>query len=101
LSNFGHQRERQVVALLRDEDWIAFRAPGSLGCADVIALRGGSHPKLIEVKATAAGPYHGFLPADRERLADTAALAGGEAWLCWWPKRAKPIWVSESEWPDA
>lgn len=99
MSNFGHDRERQVVALLRDDDWIAFRAPGSLGCADVIAMREGSRNRLIEVKATAAGPYAGFLPADRAKLAATAQMAGAVAELCWWPKRAKPVFIGESEWP--
>jgi len=101
LSNFGHARERQVVALLRDEDWIAFRAPGSLGCADVIALKDGKRPRMIEVKATAAGPYAGFLPADRRKLAATAELAGASPELCWWPKRGKPTWIAEEEWPGA
>lgn len=99
MSQFGHERERKVVALLGDEDWLAFRAPGSLGCADVIALKDGHQPRMIEVKGTAAGPYAGFLPADRKRLSGTAKLAGAAAELCWWPKRAKPRWIPESEWP--
>jgi Holliday junction resolvase len=100
VSQFGHNRERQLVDLLADEDWIAFRAPGSLGCVDVVALKDGRRPRMIECKATAAGPYAGFLPADRKRLSETAKLAGADAWLYWHPKRAKGRWIAEHEWPD-
>lgn len=84
---------------LRDEDWIAFRAPASLGCADVVALRAGSVPRLIEVKSTAAGPYHSFGPKERARLSSAARLAGAEAFLYWWPPRGKMHVVAEAEWP--
>lgn len=99
MSQFGHNRERQLVAYLKDRDWLAFRAPGSLGVADVVAFKDGKRPRLIECKATAAGPYSGFLPADRKRLSEAAAMGGCEAELCWWPKRAKPTFIKESEWP--
>lgn len=95
----GVQRERQVRALLANDDWVAFRAPASLGCADVVALRAGSRPRLIEVKSTAQGPYEHFGPADRERLRLAAELAGADAYLVWWPARGKPRWIPASEWP--
>jgi hypothetical protein len=59
----------------------------------------GLEARLVEVKSTAAGPYAHFPPADRERLRAAAALAGAEAWLCWWPPRGKPRWIAEAEWP--
>lgn len=68
-SGRGSQRERAVRDHLAKQDWLAFRAPASLGCADVIALRDGSRPRLVEVKSTAGGPYEHFGPAARERLA--------------------------------
>jgi len=67
--------------------------------ADVVALKEGEKPRLIESKATAAGPYAGFLPADRERLSQAAKEAGAEAWLYWHPKRKPPEWIAESQWP--
>ena len=100
-SQRGINRERQLVNALRETDWFAFRAPGSLGVADVIALKDGHTPMLIEVKSTHRGPYHGFLPADRADLAQTARWAGADAWLVWWPARAKPVWLAENEWPKA
>ena len=36
-SRRGIDRERKVRDLLSSQDWLAFRAPASLGCADVIA----------------------------------------------------------------
>lgn len=98
-SRRGIQRERDLVNLLRSEDWFAMRSPASLGCADVIALKDGRRPRLIEVKSTSRSAFAGFSPADRADLSFAAKLAGAEAWLCWWPKRSKPIWIPESAWP--
>jgi Holliday junction resolvase len=98
-SRRGIERERKLVLLLRDDDWWAMRAPASLGVADVVALRAGSTPRLIEVKATEAGPFSGFGPADRAELLFAAELAGAEAWLVWWPKRSEPVWIPPEAWP--
>lgn len=95
----GIQRERAVRDHLAKQDWLAFRAPASLGCADVIALRDGSRPRLIEVKSTAQGPYEHFGPAARVRLSLAARLAGADALLAWWPPRGVLRWIPEGEWP--
>jgi Holliday junction resolvase len=95
----GIHRERKVRDLLASQDWLAFRAPASLGCADVIALRLGSRPRLVEVKSTAGGPFEHFGPAARARLSAAARLAGADALLAWWPSRGKLIWIAENEWP--
>lgn len=97
----GIDRERKVRQLLQDEDWLAFRAPASLGCADVIALRAGSRPLLCEVKSTAGGPYERFGPEARARLRFAGELAGADCVLAWWPPRGKLRWIPESEWPKA
>lgn len=95
----GTQRERAVRDKLAKDDWLAFRAPASLGCADVIALRDGSRPRLIEVKSTAQGPYEHFGPAARLRLSLAAQMAGADALLAWWPPRGVLRFIEESEWP--
>jgi Holliday junction resolvase len=95
----GTQRELAVRDWLRDRNWLAFRAPASLGVADVVALRDGSRPRLVEVKSTVAGPYHGFLPADRERLRLAAELGGADAFLAWWPPHGELRWIHSNEWP--
>jgi Holliday junction resolvase len=99
VSQRGHQRERAVKDWHVDRDWLAFRAPASLGVADVVALRDGSRPRLIEVKSTAQGPYEHFGPSDRERLSQAAKLAGANAFLAWWPPRGKLRMIPEAEWP--
>ena len=96
----GVKRERQIRDLLRNDDWIAFRAPASLGVADVIALRDGDRPRLIEVKSDTAGPYHAFGPAKRDRLRFAAKLAGADAYLVWWPPHGKPQWIGAEAWPS-
>ena len=89
----GHDRERAVRNWLRDRDWLAFRAPASLGVADVIALKSGERPRLIEVKSTAQGPYEHFGPADREKLRLAGDLAGADVFLVWWPSRGQMRWI--------
>lgn len=101
MSNRGTQRELAVRDILAKDDWVAFRAPASLGCADVIALRDGSRPRLIEVKSTAGGPYERFGPEARARLSAAARLAGADAFLAWWPPRGKLTWIPEAAWPTA
>lgn len=95
----GSQREYAVRNLLRDDGWLAFRAPASLGVADVIALRDGSRPRLIEVKSDARDAYGHFGPEKRERLRDAARLAGADALLAYWPPREELRWIGEESWP--
>lgn len=96
----GLQRERAVRDWLQARDWIVVRAAGSLGDFDLLAVKAGETTRLIEVKSTARGPYHGFGPADRATLKQLAEWAGGGAWLCWWPPRGQLRWIHSSEWPD-
>lgn len=99
MSTRGSQREYAVRDWFADRDWLAFRSPASLGCADVVALREGDRPRLVEVKSSAAGPYKHFTPDDRERLRVAARLAGADAYLAWWPPRGELRFISEQEWP--
>ncbi len=84
--------------LLSQDYWVA-RAAGSLGDADLVALKDGERPKLIEVKSTAAGPFHSFGPKDRADLRFAAKVAGASCVLAWWPPRGKLTWIEESAWP--
>ena len=92
----GTDRERAVRALLEQEGWLAFRAPASLGCADVVALRAGDRPRLIEVKSIVTNPYEGFRRPDRARLSAAALQAGADAFLAWWPPRGELRWIASS-----
>lgn len=95
----GIQRERQVRDVLLSQDYWVCRAAGSLGDADLVALRDGSPALLVEVKSTAAGPFHSFGPKDRADLSFAAKIAGARAVLCWWPPRKDPMWIWEESWP--
>jgi Holliday junction resolvase len=100
----GHQRERDVVNLLREKGYWAIRSPASKGNVDVVAIREGptflTEVRFIEVKSTAAGPYSHFLPSHRKALSEAASLAGASAELCWWPPRKPPQFIPEDEWPN-
>lgn len=99
LSSRGHDRERQVRRLLEDDDWFVCRSAGSLGDVDLVALKDGKMPRLIEVKSTAGGPYERFTPKERADLIFAAKLAGADAWLVWWPPRGTIRWIHHTEWP--
>ena len=96
----GAQRERQVRTRLDGDGWLTIRAAGSLGVADVVALRDGSRPLLIEVKSTTGGPWERCGPRDRERLSLAARVAGADAVIAWWPRGGELRWITEEEWPD-
>jgi Holliday junction resolvase len=95
----GHDRERAVKALLIADDWFVTRAAGSLGDADLVALKRGAPPRLIEVKSDVRSPWVHFGPERRREMRHAARQAGAEAWMCWWPPRKKPQWVYEDDWP--
>lgn len=95
----GIERERKVRALLGAEGYWTCRAAGSFGDADVVALKAGATPRMIEVKSTTRSPFADFGPADRKALSDAARLAGAVAQLCWWPPRKQPRWIEEADWP--
>jgi Holliday junction resolvase len=95
----GINRERQVKLYLQNEDWWVARAAGSFGDADLVALKAGKRPMLIETKATAKGPYEHFGPLDRASLIAAAELAGADPVLAWWPPRGKLRFIGSDEWP--
>lgn len=95
----GIQRERAVKAVLLAEDWWVCRAAGSIGDADLVALKDGHRPRLVEVKSTAGGPFEHFRPADRADLLFAARLAGAQAVLAWWPPRGRLHWLFPEDWP--
>jgi hypothetical protein len=95
----GIARDRKVRDLLAEDDWFAVCSRGSHGCADVLAIKLGKRPRVIQVKSTAAGPYHSFGPKERAELSFVARLGGADALLAWWPPRGVLHWLPESEWP--
>lgn len=88
----GSARERQVMMLLRNDGWVVLRAAGSFGNADLVALRAGSTPMLVQVKASARSPVEHFGPAERQALHTEAQRAGARAILAWWPSRSPLRW---------
>lgn len=95
----GAKRERQVRAALEAQGYWVTRAAGSLGDADLVALKAGEIPRLIEVKANEGSPYKTFSREHRMELRLAARKAGAVAELCHWPSRKPPVWIPESEWP--
>ena len=106
-SAFGSSRERAVREILEREGWVVMRSAASRFC-DLVAARAktsngsfviGSELRLIEVKGTTRSPWVAFGPADRAKLAQAARMAGGSAFLAWWPPHGELQWIGEAEWP--
>lgn len=82
----GDYFERSTKAALAAHEWFVIRAAGSLGAADVVALRARSAPLLIACKT------NGKLPrAEREQLIDAARKAGARPILACRERRG---WIS-------
>lgn len=76
----GDYLERQTRAALARYGWVVIRAGGSLGCADLVALRLGKRPLLVQCKVTNwARKMPRVDPDERQALWDTAQAAGARA----------------------
>lgn len=99
MSSFGHERERKLKRLLEGDGWIVVRAAGSLGIADLVALKLGHTPKLIEVKSDARHPFGHFGPEKRAALLEAGEKSGANVFVVWWPKHRELSWLSPADWP--
>jgi Holliday junction resolvase len=81
----GDYLERQVRSALRRYGWIVVRAAGSLGVADLVALRAGNTPLLISCKLTGLPP-----PAERFAFLRAAEQSGARPIVA---TREHPGWV--------
>jgi Holliday junction resolvase len=96
----GATKERASKALYEKDGWHVTKAGGSLGAADLVALKAGERPQLIQVKATAKGPFHSFGPRERGELLEVAKAAGAVPVLAWWKPYARAHKLIESwDWP--
>lgn len=81
------------------EGWWVSRAAGSLGDADLVALKVGELARLVEVKSNKGSPFMHFRRADREALISAAVRAGAIPWLVHWPPRQQLRWIPVADWP--
>jgi Holliday junction resolvase len=96
----GTQRERAVRDKLREDGYVVYRPGASLGCADLVALKAGEPPKLVQVKTGTRNPYDHFRPDERAALVAEAEKAGAVALLAWWPLRGRLSYIDSSAWPS-
>jgi Holliday junction resolvase len=96
----GSRFELKSKALLLEDGWMVTKAGGSLGAADLVALKAGERPLLVQVKATAAGPFSGFGPSERAELLAVAKASGAVPVLAWWKPYARTHQLIEDVgWP--
>lgn len=73
----GDYLEHQTRDALAAYGWFIVRAGGSLGAADLVALRAGKRPLLVQCKVLGRGrKWPRIDPAERQALWDAAAQAG-------------------------
>lgn len=93
----GRSRELKVRDVLRAEGNVCHRL--AEGCADLVALREGCRPRLVQVKSTSR-PFERFGPQARHALRLEAATAGADPELAWWPKNGALRFISADDWPQ-
>jgi Holliday junction resolvase len=94
----GRSRELAVRDYYRALGYAAWRV--AWGTCDVLALKDGERPLLVQVKSTAGGPWERFIPRDRDALARDADQAGGDAVLAWWPSHGNLALYPRAAWPQ-
>lgn len=94
----GRARELDVADFYRQHGWVVYRL--AHGCADVVALKAGTLPLLVQVKSTRR-PFERFGPADRDALLHEAIMSGGVAVLAHWPLRGRLRLIPSSDWPSS
>jgi Holliday junction resolvase len=72
----GDYLERQARAALESCGWYVARSAGSLGPADLVALRAGFRPLLVACKTNGR-----IGPGERAAIVDAATLAGARPML--------------------
>lgn len=78
----GDYFERQARDVFADDGWLVVRSGGSLGVADLVALKAGHPPVLVSCKLSGRLSY-----AERAELLDTADAAGAYPVLAARPSR--------------
>jgi len=108
----GTKRELKVMHAYRDDGYIAFRTPASMGVCDVIAMRRQqvdyepwpvvelSEVLMVEVKANKGNPFMHFRRPEREALRRAAAKAGAIPLLVHWPPRGVRRDIGVKDWPN-
>jgi Holliday junction resolvase len=99
--SLGPARERALANLLRADGWVVKGTGDAHGATDLVCLKRGETPKLVQVKANRkGGPYMNFRKAERAELQAEAEQAGAECWLVYWPPdRQPPRWIGPELWP--
>jgi Holliday junction resolvase len=82
----GDYFERQVRDTLRAHGWLVIRSAGSLGVADLVALRKGNTPTLVSCKL---GGRIG--PEERTAILDAADKAGARAVVAMRPRGGRVL----------
>lgn len=95
----GNAKENRTAALLDEQGWTVASRRHLAGPGDLLAVRAGEMPRLIEVKATRSA-YEHFRQADRDEMREFAAERGLRAELAWWrPRSREPRIIGVDEWP--
>jgi Holliday junction resolvase len=82
----GDYFERQVRETLMAHGWFVIRSAGSLGIADLVALRHDRTPALVSCKLSGR-----IDPKERMALLDAAEMAGARAVVAMRPKGGRVL----------
>lgn len=95
----GNGFEREVAKALEADGWTVGSRRHIGGCGDLLAVKPGERPRLIECKRGAHSPYENFRELDRNVMRDYAAGRGLVAELAWRKDRGGLEFIVEASWP--
>lgn len=96
----GNARENRALEHLVAQGYTGICGRASRGPADIIAIKRGDAPLMVQVKGDERGPWAHFRKPERAALMTAALEAGAVAWLCWMPSLHKAaVWFHWTEWP--
>ena len=88
-----------MAAVMAADNWWCIRAAGSHGVADLICLKDGHKPMMLEIKSNSGSPFANFGPAKRQALLVAARQSGANCFLVNWAKNKDPVWIPPGDWP--
>jgi hypothetical protein len=98
----GNTKEVRTAEWLEADGWTVGSRRHIAGPGDLLAIKDGERPRLIEVKAGRGSPYENFRRPDRMELREFAFWRGLVPELAWWPLRARePQFIDETAWPES
>lgn len=93
----GAERERELAKRWRQDGWFVTRSAGSHSPADLVCLKRGERPALLQLKT---GQRRWPSKDERVALLLAAERADADPVIVFWQPRKEPELVRPEDWPS-